>query len=1142
MSVPETPTSVQNNLFLTGGGEMGERMRLMNWDNTSLGPVENWPQSLKTTVSVCLNSKFPILLWWGKEMIMIYNDAYRPILGESKHPKALGAEGQEVWKEIWHVIGPMLESVLNKGESTWSQNQLLLLNRYGYAEECYFTFSYSPIYDESGSIGGIFCAVTETTEEVISARHLKSMRDLSTTLADVKTEQAVFEKTLEVLCNNNKDFPFVALYSLEDDVLKLTGKSGDDIPIQLIPKTIHANKPFFNLHCLVDLGKDSALLENIGLKLPAGGWQESSKHVLVLPITQAGNSKPLAILITGVNPHHALDEKYKGFFKLFCDQVASKVVNVRSFNEAKKRAESLQEIDKAKTVFFSNVSHEFRTPLTLMLGPLEALLNDSTLHLPDEHKDGMSATHRNAMRLLRLVNMLLDFSRIEAGRLEALYQPVDLKLITNDIASNFRSLIEDAGLQFDVQTEGVTSTTYVDVGMWEKIVLNLISNAFKYTVAGKISVSLEPNPQHILLKVTDTGVGIPAHELPRMFERFHRINNPNGRTIEGTGIGLSLVKELVNLHGGSIAVESEEGKGSTFTVSVPYGKKHLPEAQVSESTTVGLSNLSGIYINEIKTFAEGDVQTGNEQTDSLPIRSESGDVKVLVVDDNADMKDYIERILKRYYKVTTASNGKEALNIVQSFSPDLVISDIMMPEMNGLELLNTLRSNPRTNKIPVLFLSARAGEESKIEGLETGADDYLVKPFAAKELLARVNSQVRLLQLRKNVELQISNAFTSAPVATSILMGPEFWVTQVNKLMLEIWGKTCEEVMDKPLFEGLHEAKGQGFEELLTQVLQTGVPFISNEHTAYLNRDGKKVQKKINFVYEPLRDVDGMITGIVAVATDVTELVEARNAAQMNSQLLEQEVLRRTEDLKRTNAELLNTNSELEQFAYISSHDLQEPLRKIQTFTELVNRNLANEKFAQRYLEKIDGSAHRMSNLIKSILTYSKMSKADTKKERIDLNKVLEDVKEDFELLIEEKHASIACGRLPTINGDPLQLHQLFSNLVSNSIKFSESVPDISIKGDSLSKKEVNDLNLDLNLDYVKLAFEDNGIGFEDKYNTRVFDMFQRLNNRGNYEGTGIGLALCKKIVENHGGRISVASKPGKGSTFTILLPINSNG
>jgi len=1075
---------------------------------------------------------------------MIYNDAYRPILGESKHPKALGAKGQDVWNEIWEVIGPMLEGVLYNGESTWSQNQLLLLNRYGYTEECYFTFSYSPIYDESGSIGGIFCAVTETTEEVISSRHLKSMRDLSNALVDVKSEHAVFEKTLEVLCNNNKDFPFVALYALEDDVLNLVGKSGDDIPIQLTPKTIHANKPFFNLHSLADFGKDSALLENVelGSKLPAGGWQESSKHVLVLPITQAGNSKPLAILITGVNPHHSFDERYKAFFKLFCDQVASEVVNVRSFNEAKKRAESLQEIDKAKTVFFSNVSHEFRTPLTLMLGPLEALLNDSKHRLPGEHKEGMLATHRNAMRLLRLVNMLLDFSRIEAGRLEAQYQPIDLKLITNDIASNFRSLIEDAGLQFDVKMEEVASTTYVDVEMWEKIVLNLISNAFKYTVMGKISVSLEPDHHHVLLKVTDTGVGIPTHELPKMFERFHRINNPNGRTIEGTGIGLSLVKELVKLHGGSIAVESTEGKGSMFTVSVPYGKKHLPEAQVSESKTTGLSNLSDIYINEIKTFADGEAQTDSEQTDSLRVQSEGGDVKILVVDDNADMREYIERILKPYYKINTASNGKEALNLVQRFSPDVIITDIMMPEMNGLELLNTLRSTPATSKIPVLFLSARAGEEAKIEGLETGADDYLVKPFAAKELLARVNSQVRLLQLRKNVERQISNAFTSAPVATSILMGPEFWVTQVNKLMLEIWGKTREEVMDKPLFEGLHEAKGQGFEELLTQVLQTGVRFTSDEHTAYLNRNGKKVPKKINFVYEPLRDVDGTITGIVAVATDVTELVEARNTAQMSSQLLEQEVLKRTEDLKRTNAELLKTNSELEQFAYVSSHDLQEPLRKIQTFTELVNRNLSNEKSAQRYLEKIDASAHRMSNLIKSILTYSKISKADTKQQKIDLNKVLEDVKEDFELLIEEKNASITCGSLPTVNGDPLQLHQLFSNLLSNAIKFSESNPRISIQGNSLTKSEAEDLKLDSRMDYVKLVFADNGIGFEDEYKTRVFDMFQRLNNQDNYEGTGIGLALCKKIVENHGGRISAESKPGKGSTFTILLSTNPNG
>ena len=253
-------------------------------------------------------------------------------------------------------------------------------------------------------------------------------------------------------------------------------------------------------------------------------------------------------------------------------QIAAGIANAQAYEEERKRAEALAEIDRAKTAFFSNVSHEFRTPLTLMLAPLEDALNDaSAAALPAVQRERLDVAHRNSLRLLRLVNTLLDFSRIEAGRAQAHYQPTDLATLTTDLASGFRSAVDRAGLFLKIECEPLERPVQVDRDMWEKVVLNLLSNAFKFTFEGGITVSLKAIGDGVALTVRDTGVGIPEHELPRLFERFHRIEDQRSRSFEGSGIGLALVQELVRLHDGTIEAHSEHGKGTTFTVTVPFG-------------------------------------------------------------------------------------------------------------------------------------------------------------------------------------------------------------------------------------------------------------------------------------------------------------------------------------------------------------------------------------------------------------------------------------------------------------------------------------------------------------------------------------------------------------------------------------------
>ena len=396
-------------------------------------------------------------------------------------------------------------------------------------------------------------------------------------------------------------------------------------------------------------------------------------------------------------------------------------------------------------------SHEFRTPLTLMLGPLEDALSEGAFSsggMGRDNADRLETVHRNGMRLLKLVNSLLDFSRIEAGRMQAVYEAVDLAAVTGDLASVFRSAIERAGMYLRLNLDPISEPIYVDQEMWEKIVLNLLSNAFKFTFTGGIEVELTESDSDVRFVVRDTGTGIPQDELPRLFERFYRVEGAKGRSFEGSGIGLALVQELVKLHGGSITVQSTPGQGSAFTVNLPKGKAHLASDRIGarRGTSTGLRADS--YVEEAVRWLPdaSDLPSTFLDNAALPL--------VVLVDDNADMRDYAARLLRSEFRVAIANNGQEGLAIVQTQKPDLVLTDIMMPVLDGFGLLTAIRSDPNIAGTPVVMLSARAGEEARVEGLQAGADDYLVKPFTARELLARVRAHVSIAKVRREAAEQ----------------------------------------------------------------------------------------------------------------------------------------------------------------------------------------------------------------------------------------------------------------------------------------------------------------------------------------------------------------------------------------------------
>jgi len=884
MSLTELPDHKTVSLdFLSGGGKMGELIRSFDWCSTPLGDPQYWQNSLKTCVRIMLTSPQPMFVWWGKELINIYNDAYRFVLGE-KHPKALGSPGNIVWKEIWNEVGARADIVFNKNEGTFDDALLLIMNRHGFDEETYFKFSYNPIPGDNGGTEGLFCVCTEETERIINERSLKTLQQLDI-LAQMQTEQEVYEQGTKALEINNKDFPFALIYKINEEGTKATlvASAGVEKQHTEIQQEVDFMEPGIRSKNISIAIKENRIVESVNndrwKNLPKGAWDVMPEKFVHIPVKAANRKFPFAILTVGLNPFRKFDTGYKNFLELIADRISLRVNNVMAYEEERKRIRALQELDRTKTIFFSNISHEFRTPLTLMLGNIEEALNE-----PDsvpKNYERMNMTHRNAMRLLKLVNTLLDFSRIESGRQKAFYSLTDIVSFTKNLAANFRSIIEKAGLKFIVQADSIVQPVYIDKQMWEKIIFNLLSNAFKYTLNGSITVRLSSDNENAILDVEDTGVGIPQKDLPHMFERFHRVENVVGRTYEGSGIGLSLIKEIVHLHSGTITVKSKEGKGSTFTVKIPFGKEHLSSDQAFETPHELENIISDVYIEEARSLLESD--NGNFKH-SLSNEHHKETSTILVADDNADMRQHLQSLLEVYFKVITAVNGMDALHKIRSEKPSLVVSDIMMPIMDGIQLLKAVKEDAQLNHIPVILLTARAGEESKLEGYQTGADDYLVKPFSSKELMARIAAQIRIAKKRNAAEQNIYNLFEAVPFAVAVLKGDDLIIDYINQYNLEIWKQDKKDVLGKPLFEARPDLRA-GAEAIHREIYRSGKRFSAREIPIEISGNENTGARYFDAVIDPLFDENGKAIGQLATSIEVTEQVLARKKIEESEEV-----------------------------------------------------------------------------------------------------------------------------------------------------------------------------------------------------------------------------------------------------------------
>ena len=822
-------------------GGMREVFRRTDWSVTPLGPVETWPTNLRNLVDVCLSSRFPMLVCWGPDLVMLYNDGYRTLLGEQKHPGAWGRPVKDVWPEVWDVIGPMFAGVTGGGPATWVEDGPLVVDRHGFLEEAYFTWSYGAIHDDAGAVVGVLNVATETTAKVLAERRADVASRLFAALAGAEDAEDVRRRSLEVLRSDSHDH-------LESD-LRWTVP---DVPTP-----------------------DSPDVEG--------------RTVHVIPVVEPGLLRPTADLLLTEHPRRPWDAQLQVYAELCASHIAMALSGLRRLQEERHRAEALAELDVAKSDFFANVSHELRTPLTLIAGPVQdALTADG---LDPEQRQRFELIRRNTDRLTGLVDRILDLTRVEAGAVEPHWVEADVEELVTGIAANFRPAIERTGLEFEVICDELDHTAYVDVDMVERVVLNLLSNALKFTPRGRITLHLAGNDEGYSVTVTDTGIGIAAKDIDLVFDRFRQLDRGDDRrSREGAGIGLSLVRQLVDLLGGRVSVQSQRGEGSTFTVAFPWGHA-ASHAALRPSIT---PRSAESFIHEASSWiVRDDVAARMEH--GVPAHAQSpmsptalaGAVRptLLVVEDNHDMRDYIARHCVVDYDVVSVRDGVEALEHLRSQRPSIVLADVMMPRMDGLTLVREIRADAGLRDLPVVLLSARAGVEASTTGLLEGADDYVVKPFQPQELRARLAANLVRSRSRSR-DASWLRAILGAIQEPFVVVDANGLVVQVNDVFTRTFGWSLADgplVPPYPWWVPESQSSDERREhERRMDLLRAGQP-VEDDRYRILRRGGGEAWVHVRSASVPgTAEYDGFI---IVVVRDETRERESRMRRELAARI-----------------------------------------------------------------------------------------------------------------------------------------------------------------------------------------------------------------------------------------------------------------
>ena len=831
---------------------------------------------------------------------------------------------------------------------------------------------------------------------------------------------------------------------------------------------------------------------------------------------------------------------------------------LRELREANTR---LAELDAAKTDFFSNISHEFRTPLTLMLAPLEEELTEGELAPDDPRRLRLDTAYRNALRLLKLVNTLLDFARIEAGRASVNFEPTDLAALTAELASSFRSAVERGGLEFSVDCAPLAGPVHVDRDMWEKIVLNLLSNAFKHTFKGSIAVRLQEAGGMVTLTVEDSGVGIAAEEIPRLFERFHRVQGAASRSHEGSGIGLTLVRELVQLHGGTVRVESEPGRGSRFIVTLKAGSAHLPASagKPATGTSARAVRHAAAYVQEAMQWLP---DAPAEISGNYP--SLSGDrPRVLWADDNADMRSYVARLLGVDYEVTAVADGQAALESALADPPDLVLSDVMMPRLDGFGLLKGLRADERTRRLPVILLSARAGEESALEGLDSGADDYLVKPFSARELLARVRAHVALARERHAWEKLLEDKVRERTAE----------LVEENARRRHTEQRLASQLERMALLDHITRAIGERQDlrsifQVVIRNVQDNLP-VDTCWIGLAGADTAWLTLRPELLYEPdlrrrptplpqeiaardigccviasLRGDEGLIGVLIAGRREaeafssgecefLRQLSEHVGLAIRQTQLHES-LWSAYDELRQTQQAVLQQErlSALGQMASGIAHDINNAMspailyleRLLDSDRELSPRSRELLPVVLRAIEDVAATVARLREFYRPQEMQAELRPVNV---NLLVKQALELTYARWSDMPQQRGIQIDAVEqlapdLPDVLGAASELREALTNLIFNAV---DAMPE----GGTLT------LRTTLQQNTVQLDVTDTGTGMDEETRRKCLEPFYTTKGE---RGTGLGLAMVYGTVQRHGAGIQISSAPGQGTTFSIRIPV----
>jgi PAS domain S-box-containing protein len=645
----------------------------------------------------------------------------------------------------------------------------------------------------------------------------------------------------------------------------------------------------------------------------------------------------------------------------------------------------------------------------------------------------------------------------------------------------------------------------------------------------------------ICLTVADTGSGIPADELPRVFERFHRVDGARGRTHEGTGIGLALVQELVKIHGGKVSVDSEVGKGTTLTVEIPAGKDHLSGGCISAGRNeVSTPAASNVFIDEALSWLPGAApqalssqlgETRSPDAGSIFVKPEDAPAakrpRVLLADDNADMRAYVVRLLSGRYDVLAVADGEAALKAARTQMPALIVSDVMMPNMDGFGLLKALRGDPSLAGVPVILLSARAGEEATLEGVKAGASDYLVKPFSARELMARVDAQIG----RRRFERQLANAeqrLRSALAAARMVAWE--WDPAADRVTTS---ETANDVFGLPAGQGIPSA---GFGSTLVH------PEDRERYRATVEA-AAKLKQGYHAEFRVVRPIDGKVawleersqvvtdpesgeTRLVGLVMDITE-----------RKMIEQRRERTLEAERAAREEALRVSRMKDEFLATLSHELRTPLNAILGWSQILNRGPHASDEARQGLGAIERNARLQTQLIEDLLDMSRIISGRIRLDvqRLELADVVASVAQSV-----RPQASARGVRLITVldpsaglvAGDAGRLQQVVWNLLSNAIKFTPRGGKVQVVLERVNS-------------HLELSVADTGEGIAPEFLPHVFERFRQADasTTRTHSGLGLGLSIVKHLVELHGGTVRVESAGrGHGSTFTVALPLAATG